>query len=317
MSIFFALISNFQIAQHYSNLNGNGELMNHASTWFIKLGFGNLEFLLLMLSVVLIAASGNIINDYFDVKADRINKPNRLIIGKYINRRWTIILNWTFNSIGFLIGFYLSWKLDNWWILLITFLSINLLYFYSAVFKRKFLTGNIIVALLTAIVPFYVFIFAAFSDFTNNNPFDKIDNIFIWETSIVVSTYCLFAFLVNLIREIVKDMSDVKGDLRLGSKTIPIRFGYRRTKSFLTLLYLLALAPILLFIINGSSAGMLSPQTVLGGKIFSILLVAVIITMLISFIFMIRKNQRRSYMHASNALKLALLFGVISALFYA
>jgi 4-hydroxybenzoate polyprenyltransferase len=127
--------------------------------------FKNLDFIFLLLSVFFIAAGGNIINDYFDVKADRVNKPDRLIIDKYIKRRWAIILNWTFNGIGFLIALYLSIKLDNWWIVSIAFLTINLLYFYSAVFKRKFLIGNLVVALLTAIVPIYVYLYLHFSTF--------------------------------------------------------------------------------------------------------------------------------------------------------
>ena len=96
-------------------------------TLFLNL-FKQFDFILLLLSVFFIAAGGNIINDYFDVKADRVNKPDRLIIDKYIKRRWAIILNWTFNGIGFLIAMYLSIKLDNWWIVSIAFLTINLLY---------------------------------------------------------------------------------------------------------------------------------------------------------------------------------------------
>jgi len=317
MSIFYAFLSNFQFTRQYLTLNSDGELIAYTPTLFSKLGFGDANFVLLILSVILIAASGNIINDYFDIKADRINKPNRLIIDRFIKRRWAIILNWTFNGIGFLISIYLSWTLDNLWIMLVSFASINLLYFYSAIYKRKFLTGNVIVAFLTSIVPFYVFIFAAFSDFPASSPFGNQDDIFIWETLILITTYSAFAFLVNLIREIVKDMSDVKGDLRLGSKTIPIRFGYKRTKTMLALLYLFALVPIVLFIMNGSSIGPLSPQTAMGSKIFSVLLVAVIISMIISYIFLISNNRRRNYVNASNALKFALLFGVISALFYA
>jgi len=317
MAVFYGFLSNFQFTRQYLLLNESQEFLSYTPTLMTKLGFGDSTFVLLMLSVLLIAASGNIINDYFDVKADRINKPNRLIIDKYIKRRWAIFLNWTFNGIGVLISLYLSWKLSNIWIFIIAFASINLLYFYSAVYKRKFLSGNMIVALLTSIVPFYVFIYAAFSDFNAASPFGNQDDIFIWETLVVIGTYCLFAFLINFIREIVKDMADVKGDLKLQSKTIPIRFGFRRTKTMLLFLYLLAFIPIAFFIGAGSQIGPLSPQTLLGGKVFTLLLVAVVICMLFSYTFLILKNRRKNYLMASNALKFALLFGVISALFYA
>lgn len=189
--------------------------------------FKQFDFILLLLSVFFIAAGGNIINDYFDVKADRVNKPDRLIIDKYIKRRWAIILNWTFNGIGFLIAMYLSIKLDNWWIVSIAFLTINLLYFYSAVFKRKFLIGNLVVALLTAIVPIYVYLYLHFStfDFTDSNIYRHTDSHFL-----LILTYAGFAFFFNLIREIIKDMADVKGDLLLKVKPCQFVLVLRRQK---------------------------------------------------------------------------------------
>ncbi|MBK6526503.1 MAG: UbiA family prenyltransferase [Crocinitomicaceae bacterium] len=102
------------------------------------------EFLTLVFSTLLIAAAGNIINDYFDVKADRINKPELLIIDKHIKRRWAIVFNWVFNSVGLLIAMYLGWKYDNWFMAIIPFVTINLLWFYSMYFKRTLILGNVI-----------------------------------------------------------------------------------------------------------------------------------------------------------------------------
>ena len=102
-------------------------------------------FILLITSTLLIAAAGNIINDYFDVKADRINKPNRLIIGTHIKRRWAMVLHWSFNSLGMILALYVGYALQNIWVPLIAFLSINLLWFYSAYYKRKPFIGNVIV----------------------------------------------------------------------------------------------------------------------------------------------------------------------------
>ena len=231
MCFFYGLLSNYHFTRQYILMRENGEvILDHTPDFLNHIGFADPYFLLLMLSVVLIGASGNIINDYFDLKADRVNKPERLIIDKYIKRRWAIILNWTFNGIGFLIALYLSYRLNNWWIASISFLSINLLYFYSAVYKRKLITGNIIVAFLTALVPLYVFVYGAFSSFNDSGPFGNNDQIFVADNILAIVVYCGFAFLLNLIREIIKDMADVKGDLLLQSQTLPIHFGFKKTK---------------------------------------------------------------------------------------
>ncbi len=276
--------------------------------------FKQFDFILLLLSVFFIAAGGNIINDYFDVKADRVNKPDRLIIDKYIKRRWAIILNWTFNGIGFLIAMYLSIKLDNWWIVSIAFLTINLLYFYSAVFKRKFLIGNIVVALLTAIVPIYVYLYLHFSALI------KSDVGIYWHDDYKLSAiliYAAFAFLFNLIREIIKDMADVKGDLLLKSQTLPIRFGFAKTKIVLTILYLITLVPILLFgRILLFNVDWNAPYLSDGVVIFKLLIFLVGIFQSASFIVLLSKNQRKYYLLSANLIKIAMLMGILSIYFY-
>ena len=118
-----------------------------------------INFVLLVFSTLLIAGAGNIINDYFDVKADRVNKPDRLIISKHIKRRWAIVTHWFFNGIALLIAVYLSFVYLTYSFVFIHLLSINLLWFYSFVFKRKGVFGNIIVALLTALIPILTLLF--------------------------------------------------------------------------------------------------------------------------------------------------------------
>lgn len=281
-------------------------------TLFLNL-FKQFDFILLLLSVFFIAAGGNIINDYFDVKADRVNKPDRLIIDKYIKRRWAIILNWTFNGIGFLMAMYLSIKLDNWWIVSIAFLTINLLYFYSAVFKRKFLIGNLVVALLTAIVPIYVYLYLHFSTLV------KSDVGIYWHDEYKLSAiliYSLFAFFFNLIREIIKDMADVKGDLLLKSQTLPIRFGFAKTKIVLAILYAVTLIPIVLLcqkMLDGWYG--IYPNMSDKVMIFKYLIFSVGIFQLASFIVLLSKNQRKYYLLSANLVKIAMLMGILSICF--
>lgn len=315
MCLFYGLLSNYHLNRLYTfaEFHRPSDLFHYSA--LDRIGLADFNFVLLILSVVLIAASGNIINDYFDQKADRINKPNRVIIDKYIKRRWAIILNWTFNGISLLIAFFLSYRLENWWILAISFLSINLLYFYSAIYKRKFLSGNLIVAFLTAIVPLYVFIYGAASNFDNVSPFGLNDQIFIADNILAVAAYCGFAFFLNLIREIIKDMADVKGDLLLQSQTFPIRFGFARTKTFVGILYLLVLTPLTYYVIQGI---FINPgELIITQLVFLFLLLFVILALLVSFIITFTKNRPKYYLLSSNFIKVAMLFGVISALFYA
>ncbi len=287
----------------------------YVNPFLLQFGLEDTNFILLIISVVLIAASGNIINDYFDQKADRVNKPKRLIIGKYVKRRWAIILNWSFNGIGFLIAFYLSYSASNWWILLIAFLSINLLYFYSAIFKRKFLTGNLIVAFLTAIVPLYVFVYISFSDFsfspivpTNKEPYFSM----YLKLTLV---YASFAFMLNFIREVIKDMADVKGDLLLQSETLPIRLGFAKTKYILIAFYGITLIALGYFTYLQFLTTSNFSQN-LNHLIVALLMVMTVIFILASFFVIVTKNQRKYYLLASFFIKLALLFGICTTIFF-
>lgn len=192
-------------------------------------GVYSLNFFLLVLSTVLIAAAGNVINDYFDVRADRINKPNRLIIGIYVKRRWAIISHWMMNFSAFVIAVYLSWRYQSFWYLFIHLLSINLLWGYSMYFKRKMIVGNMIIASLTALVPVLVAIYFHLQTGM------VVGIAFPYSTSIdVIWTNAMlfggFAFLLNLVREIVKDIQDIPGDKVLRARTIPIVYGIKSSK---------------------------------------------------------------------------------------
>src|SRR5690554_2454066 len=111
------------------------------------------NFFLLVISTVMIAAAGNIINDYFDVRADRVNRPEGTIIMKHIKRRWAIVYHWVLNFIAFGIAIHLGLVLDTFWYVFIHLLSINLLWVYSMQLKRTLVIGNVVIALLTALVP--------------------------------------------------------------------------------------------------------------------------------------------------------------------
>ncbi|MBT1703010.1 geranylgeranylglycerol-phosphate geranylgeranyltransferase [Chryseosolibacter indicus] len=163
----------------------------------------------LSLSTVLIAAAGYIINDYYDIKIDLVNKPDRVIIGKGITRRYAILLHTLLSVIGVLLGLVLNWRIGA-----INFASAFLLWWYSNDLKRQPFIGNVVVALMTGISIIIV---------------DAI-----YQTgNILIIIYATFAFFITLVREIIKDMEDLKGDHTFGCKTLPIVWGLRKTKQMI------------------------------------------------------------------------------------
>ena len=182
------------------------------------------KMLVLSLTTVCIAAAGYIINDYFDVKIDIVNKPERVVIGRYMKRRVAMGTHQFLNVAGVLLGLLVST-----WIFLINGLCVTLLWFYSERFKRTMLVGNLVVSLLTALSVAVV-------------------TVVYPENRKLVFIYAIFSFFISLVREIIKDMEDVRGDVSHGCRTLPIVWGLRRTKIvvyflmaiFITTLYLMA-----------------------------------------------------------------------------
>jgi len=171
--------------------------------------FADFWLVLIVASTVMIAAAGYIINDYYDIKIDLINKPNRVVIGKTITRRYAIFFHTVISVAGVGMGLLINWKVGA-----VNFVSVFLLWLYSNNLKRLPLIGNLVVALLTGLSIFLL--------------------SFLYEQYLpLVMTYSLFAFFMTLIREIVKDMEDMKGDTTFGCRTLPIVWGIRKTKSFL------------------------------------------------------------------------------------
>jgi 4-hydroxybenzoate polyprenyltransferase len=186
------------------------------------------DFILLIVSTVFITAGGYVINDYFDIKTDLINK-GKVIVGTKIPRRQAIMWHSVFNIAGVTSGFYLSYKAGYIWLGTLFLVVSGLLYFYSASYKRQFLIGNIIVAILTGLVPMLVVFYewpALYKFYTLNAiRLPDINIIIYW-----VGGFALFAFLTNLIREIIKDIEDFEGDIAYGRNTVPVVIGVLSSK---------------------------------------------------------------------------------------
>ncbi|HEY4110143.1 geranylgeranylglycerol-phosphate geranylgeranyltransferase [Puia sp.] len=185
-----------------------------------------LLFYLLSASSVLIAAAGYAINDYFDLNIDRVNKPKRMVVEKVIKRRWTILWHWILSGMGILLSFYVSWRLRNPIIAAANLGCVGLLWFYSTTFKRKLLIGNIIISLLTAWVILVLFVCEA--RITTDPTYREVTSR-IFKFAIV---YGSFAFIISLVREVVKDIEDMDGDAKYGCRTMPIVWGVNVAKVF-------------------------------------------------------------------------------------
>jgi 4-hydroxybenzoate polyprenyltransferase len=194
--------------------------MSIQSSWF--------DFLLLVAATVLITAGGYVINDYFDIKTDLINR-GQVIVGTKIPRRQAMMWHNIFNIAGVGAGLYVSGHAGYLWMGILFLVVSGLLYFYSATYKRQFLVGNILVAVLTGMVPLLVVIFEApvlYHYYVNNAvKIPDLSIIFYW-----VGGFSLFAFLTTLAREIIKDIEDFEGDVAYGRNTVPVVIGILASK---------------------------------------------------------------------------------------
>ena len=203
--------------------------------WFITL--------LLALATVLIAAGGYVINDYFDVKIDRINRPDELIVTRTIPKPTAMHLSLSLSGVGILCGLVIAILLRSMTLGILFILVPGLLWFYSSSYKRLFMIGNLIIALLAGLTPMLV----AMTNVAQLQlryapilPYTSLEHdLYAW-----LGGFALFAFLLTWMREIVKDMQDQMGDRELECHSMPVVWGDTWTKIFVTALAVLTLAII-------------------------------------------------------------------------
>ena len=191
---------------------------------------------LLALSSVLIAAAGNIINDYFDINIDLINKPQKVIISKYIHRHWAILWHIVLSLSGVLLGLFIEYKTKAYLLGITNLACVILLFVYSIVLKRKPLSGNIIIAILTA----WTVLVVTFCE--SNVLFRESTVLAISKITRITFLYAGFAFILTLIREMIKDMEDINGDSRYNCRTFPIIFGLNAARIYVAIWLVVLLA---------------------------------------------------------------------------
>lgn len=263
------------------------------------------DFILLSIASICIAAAGYIINDYFDMDIDFVNKPEKMVIGKVVSRRWAMLFHMLFSLVGLFLTAIVSMHLGSLWLLFLNFLSVFLLLLYSTNFKKKFIIGNVIISLLTSWVIISLFVAELkWSDSVYmKQHFTGISAMYKYTL-----VYASFAFIVSLIREVVKDLEDQVGDRKYGCTTMPIKWGENMTKNFLYIWILLLLA----FLISLSVYAILN-QWHWTAAIFAIIIFGQVIRILLN----IKKASVISdYTLISLQLKFLMLTGILSMISY-
>lgn len=244
----------------------------------LKSLLSDINMLGVSLTTVFIAAAGYVINDYYDVKIDYVNKPDRVVVGRYLMRRYILFLHAFLNTIGISTGFFVSWKIG-----LIAFFAAGFLWLYSNLLKRLPLLGNLMVALLTASSVFIIYVHYNVSFF-------------------LFAAYTAFAFFISLIREIIKDMEDIEGDKKFDCKTLPIVLGLRNSKLVIYLVNIIFLLTVA-FLMNKE------PK-------FWWILSGLVVLMGVHNYMLFRADKTRDFARLSTFTKLIMILGLISMIFF-
>ncbi|WP_286968598.1 geranylgeranylglycerol-phosphate geranylgeranyltransferase [Flavobacterium sp. UBA4854] len=267
----------------------------------VPLALADWQYGLLVLSTVLLAAAGYVINNIFDVGTDSINKPNDVVVGKGITETAAYNIYIGLNISGVAIGFILSNIIMRPTFASLFILIASLLYFYATSLKQIMLLGNFVVALLLAASVLIIGVFDLFPATTAENQ-AQMASLFS-----ILSDYAIFAFVINFIREIVKDIEDVNGDYNMGMNTLPVAIGVSRAAK-------IALGfAIVAFIISGLYCNTYLMQNKLYIAVFYAF--ATILAPLLYFIVKIfSAKSQKEFHHLSTILKLILFFGILSIL---
>lgn len=289
------MLALMQLIFHYGFLQK--QIVNLAP----ELALNDWQFFLLVLSTVCIAGGGYLINDVFDKNIDRINKPERVIIDKHITEATAYNFYIVLNVIGVGIGFYLSNHIGKPSFSTIFILIAATLYLYAMSLKKSLLVGNILIAAMLAISVLIVGIFDLLPIITPENQ-HSLGNLFK-----IIIDYAVFAFLINLIREIVKDMEDIEGDLDSGSKSLPIVLGMNKTKILLSVLLTISVLVL----------GWYSYAYFFENDLYIVLVyvLALVLTPLVYVVIRLwEAKQKKDFTHLSLVLKAIILFGILSLL---
>ncbi len=258
----------------------------------------NLYWFLLALATMFIAASGNVVNDIFDQDIDFHNKPSEIIVGNTVSEATSWNLYYGLASAGLVVGMVLCWGMGNLSNSLIFMLAAGGLYFYSHTYKRQFLIGNLVIALLAGLVPFLPLYLEMICE---PSQWSSVP----WAGFLMA--FSVFSFLTTLIREIIKDMEDVKGDTLVRCNTVPIAIGMKGAKALVVALLLL-----LMGLVGWLQVAWLSERMLLS----LYFLIAVQIPAVYLVFLVIKGEGKPSFKRASLISKIIMLTGILSMIVF-
>ena len=256
----------------------------------------------LMLASVCIAGGGYIINDYFDLNIDRINKPGKNVIGKLISRRWAIFWHLSLSITGVL-ATILAVGLHKWYLVFSNIICVILLWLYSTSFKRQLLIGNIVISLLTS----WTILILFFAVVPFSAAFDNEDLITV-KFFRISFLYAGFAFIISVIREAIKDVQDMIGDERYGCVTLPIYVGIRGSKIYIAVWLVVLIAAVILLQLYILQFGWIAAITYC--------VVFIISPMIYLFLQLFKVKGINSFGRLSAITKWIMFSGILSMIFY-
>lgn len=266
-----------------------------------------LNITLLIAASVFVAAGGYVINDYFDVKIDAINKPDKQIVGRLLPRQVAMLLHQILTGAGVLLGLLLSYLTRSFTLAFVFVVVPGLLWFYSSNYKRQFLIGNLVIAFSTALSILVVPIMEL-------AVLHKKYGELIFETEIPRTCYiwiggfALFAFLCTWVRELIKDCEDAPGDREMECRTLPIVWSTQKTKIFISLLIVVNMAALLVVSRLLPFEGSLSLRYIIFGGLMPFMLLIYLVW---------RAKTPEDYHQASTLSKVIMFIGVLySFIFY-
>lgn len=259
------------------------------------------HFLLLMLATAFIAAGGYIINDIEDKGIDGINRPEALIIGRSIAEKTAFNAYVAFNALGVGLGFWVAYAIDKANFAALFVLCSVLLYFYATSLKKVLLAGNLLIALLTALVVLLVGVFdlAPVAHPANQDTQLRVMGLLV--------DYAIFAFSLNFIRELVKDIIDINGDKNFGVNSLPIAIGRERAGTVVFGFGLITLLAVLYY----AYRNFLYSELML-----AYFFIALGAPLLLFSIKAWSASKREDYQFLSFLLKIIMVLGLISLIIY-
>lgn len=259
---------------------------------------GDLHFALLVLSMLLIAAGGYVINDYFDIQVDTQNHNNEVLVGRSIKRRVALILHIFFTSTGVLLGFYIAYKVRFLALGAIMAIAAYMLWDYSLRLKRRLFVGNFIVAKLSALFVFSLAAFEVLPKYTLESS---------KHTLILLCVYATFAFICSLMHEIIKDLRGVEGDQKFKIKTLPTVWGTNKTKEFVKWLSVLTAIMVV-------AVAIYEFKTQIPALVYA--LVFLIVPLFLLNIWIYKAHKMLDYERISKLNKFIIFAGIISLCFF-